>query len=146
MNAKLIQLTNPGIGVVDTNGYLPLGQITVIYQGCCNKPCNTYTVSSSTADTVQVHRPGTYRVVYNASLIATEAGDIVLGLVVNGVTKYTVTVLATAGGAINVTIPFEVYLPSNCASNPNNIPAYVQIQSTGVAITSGTSNLIISKE
>ena len=83
---------------------------------------------------------------YNASLVATEAGDIVLEVKLNGVTKYTVTVTAAAAGTVNITIPYELYIPCNCCSNPTNVPVYIQIQSTGVAITSGASNLIIDKE
>ena len=146
MKAKLLQLTNNVIGAIVANGYMPLGTITVTYPGYDTCPCQTYSVTSSTSDTVVVNREGTYRVIYNASLVATEAGNVVLSLNVNGVTKYTVTVTATEAGTVNVTIPCEVYIPCNCCSNPNNVPAYIQIQNTGVALTSGTSNLIISRE
>jgi hypothetical protein len=93
-----------------------------------------------------VNKAGTYSFIYNASLVATDAGDLVLALRVNGVTKYTVTAVAVAGGAVNITIPFEIYIPCNCNSNPTAVPASIQIQNTGVAVTSGTSNLIVSKE
>jgi hypothetical protein len=146
MVAKLLQLTNPSIGAVAVNAFVPMGTTTLVYPVNCSNCCQTYTVTSSTADTVQINKSGAYRIIYNASLVATDAGEVVLELKVNGVTKYTVTATATAAGTVNVSIPFEIYLPCNCAGNPANIPAYVQIQSTGVAITSGTSNLIISKE
>jgi hypothetical protein len=146
MGVKLIQLTNPNIGAVAANDNLPLGTTTVVYPKSCNSYEETYSIAYSGSDMVKIGRPGTYRVVYNASLVATDAGNLVLELVVNGTTKYTVTTIATAGGAVNLTIPYEVYLPCNCASNPANIPVFIQIKSTGVAITSGTSNLIVSKE
>ena len=146
MSAKLLQLTNPSIGAVAVNGLMPLGVTTVVYPSCSNGNGQTYTVISSLSDTVQVNKSGTYRVIYNASLVATAAGDVTLALMVNGTTKYTVSALATAAGTVNITLPFEVYLPCNCCSNPTNIPAYIQIKNTGTAITSGTSNLIISKE
>ena len=146
MGAKLVQLTNANIGVVAVNSNVPIGLTTVVYPGCFESGCPTYSVASSGSDTLVVNKPGTYQLIYNASLVATDAGDLVLALKVNGVTKYTVTVLAVAGGAVNVTIPFELYLPCNCLNNPANIPASIQIQNTGVAITSGTSNLIISRE
>jgi hypothetical protein len=146
MSAKLLQLTNPSIGAVAVNALVPLGTTTLVYPVCGSNCCQTYTVASSTADTVQINKSGAYRIIYNASFVATEAGEVVLVLKLNGNTKYTVTATATAAGVVNLTIPFEVYIPCNCAGNPANIPAYVQIQSTGVAITSGTSNLIISKE
>lgn len=146
MSAKLLQLTNPSIGAVAVNSFVPLGTKTLVYPVNCSNCCQTYTVASSTSDTVQINKSGAYKIIYNASLVATGAGEVVLALIVNGTTRYTVTATATAAGTVNLSIPFEIYLPCNCAGNPANIPAYVQVQSTGVAITSGTSNLVISKE
>jgi lipid A disaccharide synthetase len=145
MKARLLQLTNNSIGAIATNINMPLGVVTVVYPGC-DCQCQTYSITSSTSDTLVINRAGTYQLIYNASLVATAAGNIVLELKLNGVTKYTVTVTATAAGTVNVTIPYELYIPCNCCNNPTNVPAYVQIQSTGVAITSGTSNLIVDKE
>lgn len=145
MKARLLQLTNSSIGAIAANANMPLGVTTVVYPGSdCS--CQTYSVTSSTSDTLVINRAGTYQVIYNASLVATAAGNVVLELKLNGVTKYTVTVTATEAGTVNVTIPYELYIPCNCCSNPTNVPAYVQIQNTGVAITSGTSNLIIDRE
>lgn len=145
MNTKLIQLTNNNIGTVATNVNMPLGITTVICPNTCE--CgNTYTITSSASDTIQINKPGIYKVIYNASLVATDAGEVVLSLIVNGLEKYTVTATATAAGIVNVTIPYEIYLPCNCNSNPINIPAYMQIKNTGVALTSGVSNIIISRD
>ena len=146
MSAKLLQLTNPSIGTVAVDANLPFGVTTISYPKACNGCNETYSVVYSGSDTVRINKSGTYRVIYNASLVATDAGNLVLELVVNGTTKYTVTSIATAGGSVNITLPFELYLPCNCASNPANIPVYIQVKNTGVAVTSGTSNLIISKE
>jgi hypothetical protein len=146
MSARLLQLTNTSIGPVAADSNVPLGITTVVFPGCCNPGCPTYSVASSNSDTLVVNKSGTYSFIYNASLVAAAAGDLVLALKVNGVTKYTVTAVAVAGGALNITIPFEIFIPCNCLSNPANVPASIQIQNTGVAITSGTSNLIISKE
>lgn len=146
MKARLLQLTNTNIGAIATNANMPLGVATVVYPGCDNQCGSTYSVTSSTSDTLVINRAGTYQLLYNASLVATAAGNIVLEVKLNGVTKYTVTATATAAGTVNITIPYEIYVPCNCCSNPTNVPAYVQIQSTGVAITSGTSNLIIDRE
>jgi hypothetical protein len=145
-NARILQLTNSTIGAIATNGNMPLGVTTLIHPFGMDGGCPTYTITSSTSDTLVINKPGTYNLVYNASVVATAAGDVVLGLVVNGVTKYVVSETATAAGTVNLTIPYEIYIPCNCASSPNNVPAYIQIQSTGVALTSGTSNLIVSKE
>lgn len=145
-NAKILQLTNSTIGAITTNGNMPLGVTTVVYPFDVDNCFPTYTVTSSTSDTLVINKSGTYNFIYNTSVIATEAGLVTLGLVVNGVTKYSVSETATEGGTVNLTIPYEIYIPCNCASSPNNVPAYIQVQSTGVALTSGTSNLIVSKE
>lgn len=146
-NAKILQLTNSTIGAIATNGNIPLGITTVVHPFSTDNCYPTYTVQSSTSDTLVVNKTGTYSFVYNATLTAGAAGNVTLALVVNGVTKYSVsTTVAAADSLVNLTIPFEIYVPCNCASAPNNIPTYIQIQNTGVALTEGTSNLIISKE
>ena len=145
-NARILQLTNSTIGAVATNANVPLGVTTVIYPYDTSNYYPTYTVSSSSADTLLINKAGTYNLIYTASLVATEAGNVTLALKVNGTTKYSVTAQAAAGGTINLTIPYEIYVPCNCQSAPSNVPAYIQIQSTGVALTSGTSNLIVSNE
>jgi hypothetical protein len=145
-NAKILQLTNSTIGAVTTNGNMPLGVTTVIYPFDSGTFYPTYTVTSSNSDTLVVNKYGTYRFIYNTSVVASEAGDVTLSLKVNGVTKYSVTATATASGTVNLTIPYEVYIPCNCASSPNNIPAYIQVQNTGVPLSSGTSNLVIDRE
>lgn len=146
MKAKLLQLTNNEIGAIAVNGYIPLGTITVTYPGYDGYSYPTYSVTSSTSDTIVVNREGTYNVVYSASLIATAAGEVTLTLIVNGVSKYSVSTTATEGGTVNLTLPYEVYIPCNCCNSPNNVPAYIQIKNTGVAVTSGTSNIIVSRE
>ena len=145
-NAKILQLTNSTIGAITTNGNMPLGVTTVVYPFDSSNCYPTYTVTSSTSDTLVINKSGTYSFIYNASVVATAAGLVTFALIVNGVSKYTVSVTATEAGTVNITIPYEIYIPCNCASAPNNVPAYIQVQNTGVALTSGTSNLIVSKE
>jgi hypothetical protein len=145
-NAKILQLTNLTIGAITANGNMPLGVTTVIYPFDSSNCYPTYTVTSSTSDTLVINKAGTYKFIYNASVVATAAGLVTFALIVNGVSKYTVSVTATEAGTVNITIPYEIYVPCNCASAPNNVPAYIQVQNTGVALTSGTSNLIVSKE
>jgi hypothetical protein len=145
-NAKILQLTNSTIGAIAVNGNMPLGVTTVVYPFDVSNCFPTYTITSSTSDTLVINKSGTYNFIYNASVVATGAGEVTLDLIVNGVTKYTTSVTATAAGTVNITLPYEIYIPCNCASSPNNVPAYIQVQNTGVALTSGTSNLIVSKE
>jgi PKD repeat protein len=145
-SAKILQLTNSTIGAITTGSNMPLGVATVIYPYDTSNCFPTYTVQSSTSDTLVINKVGTYSFIYNASVVASAAGEVTFVLKVNGVSKYTVSMTATEAGTINITIPCEIYIPCNCASTPNNVPAYIQVQNTGVALTSGTSNLIVSKE
>lgn len=143
---KVLQLTNTNISAVAANGYMPLGIITVRYP-TENVNCQpVFTVTSSTSDTIAVNKGGTYRLDYSASLMAAAAGTVTLAVLVNGVSKYTVSATAAAASdLINLTIPLDLYLPCNCNAAPNNIPANIQIQNTGVALTGGTSNVIITR-
>jgi hypothetical protein len=124
-SAKILQLTNSTIGAVATNANMPLGITTVVYPYDTSSCYPTYTVSSSSADTLVINKSGTYNFIYSASVVATAAGDVVLALKVNGITKYTVTETATAAGTVNLTIPYELYVPCNCQSAPSNVPAYI---------------------
>lgn len=143
---KVLQLTNTNISAVAANGYMPLGIITVRYP-TENVNCQpVFTVTSSTSDTIAVNKGGTYKLDYSASLMAAAAGTVTLAVLVNGVSKYTVSATAAAASdLINLTIPLDLYLPCNCNAAPNNIPANIQIQNTGVALTGGTSNVIITR-
>jgi hypothetical protein len=127
-NARILQLTNSTIGAIATDGNMPLGVTSVIYPFDISSCYPTYTVASSTSDTLVINKSGTYNFIYNASVAAGEAGNVTLALKVNGVTKYEVTSTVAAVGSItNITIPFEIFVPCNCASVPNNVPAYVQV-------------------
>lgn len=143
---KVLQLTNKNIATVAADSYMPLGITTVRYQlDNCNCP-QIFTVTSSASDTLVVNRGGTYRLDYSASLLATAAGTVTLNVFVNGVSMYTVSATAAAAADfVNITIPLDIYVPCNCNSLPNSVPANIQIQNTGVALTGGTSNLIITK-
>lgn len=145
-NAKILQLTNSAIGAVAANANLPLGVVTTIYPFDVNSCFPTYTITSSTSDTLSINKPGTYRIIYSISAVATAAGELVITLNVNGVAKYAVSVTAAAGDTVNLTLPYEIFIPCNCATAPINVPAAIQFENAGVAITSGTANLIVSKE
>ena len=143
---KVLQLTNRNILAVAADGYMPLGITTVKYQlENCNCP-QVFTVTSSASDNLVINRGGTYRLDYNASLMTSAAGTVTLNVFVNGVSMYTVSATAAAASdLLNITIPLDIYIPCNCNSIPNSVPANIQIQNTGIALTGGTSNLIITK-
>jgi hypothetical protein len=145
-SAKILQLTNSAIGAVAADANLPLGVITAIYPFDTSNCCPTYTITSSTSDTLSINKSGTYKVVYSLSGIAGGAGDVVVTMNVNGVAKYAVSATAAAAGTVNLTLPYELYVPCNCAAAPINVPAAIQFENSGIALTGGTSNLIVSKE
>lgn len=142
---KVLQLTNKNVPAVAANGYMPLGISTVRYQ--LNNDCaQVFTVASSSADTLVVNKGGTYRLDYSSSLMTSAAGTVTLAVLVNGVSVYTVNATAAAASdLLNITVPVDIYIPCNCNAQPNNVPANIQIQNTGIALTGGTSNLIITK-
>lgn len=143
---KVLQLTNTNIPAVAANGYMPLGISTVRYPTESVNCQPVFTVTSSTSDTIAVNKGGTYRLDYNASVMASAAGTVTLAVLVNGVSKYTVSATAAAASdMLNLTIPLDIYLPCNCNAAPNNIPANIQIQNTGIALTGGTSNVIVTR-
>jgi hypothetical protein len=124
-NAKILQLTNSAIGAVAADVNLPLGVITAIYPFDTNNCYPTYTITSSTSDTLSINKSGTYKITYSLSGIAGAAGDVVVTMKVNGVAKYAVIATATAGGTVNLTLPYELYVPCNCAAAPINVPAAI---------------------
>ena len=93
---------------------MPFGITTVRYPFDISNCYPTYTVTSSTSDTLLINRAGTYRFIYNASVVAEAAGLVTLTLKVNGVTQYEVSATATAAGTVNLTLPYEIYVPCNC--------------------------------
>lgn len=144
-NYKVLQMTNKTIGAVAIDGLMPYGIITrKICQGKTNG--GTFSVTTTGADTIYLQEAGNYRISYSGSLVAGATGDIAVSLIANGVSVYTVTQTVTAvGDVINLTLPYEVRVCPNSCAVPTNCPMSIQIQLTGVAITDGTSNILVEK-
>jgi hypothetical protein len=141
---KLIQLTNATVGAVAENSYMPFGQITRRIQA--SDDCyNTFDVTTSGSNLIYINEPGYYDITYSASVIAEAAGIVTLSVVANGTTIYSVGATAAAGDTVNLTIPYIARVYKNCPSAPLNCPMSIQILLSGVAITGGTSNLLIEK-
>lgn len=142
---KQIQLTNSAIGDVGVDSYIPYGRVTRRINAPYNC-CNTFTVTSSTSDTVMINDTGFYKITYSLTATAAAAGNVTISLVTNGTTIYSVTqYVAAADGPVNLTLPYTIRVCPNCSSTPDNVPVSVQIQNTGVALTSVSSNMIIEK-
>lgn len=145
---RVIQLTNHSVGAVTAGSFLPLGNITRRY-GCNeNERCSVFEVSTTGSNTITINESGYYHLTYTGSLVAGAAGDIVLDLLVNGIEVFTVSQTATAVGDVeNITLNYVVRVLPNCSACVNNTPAIVQIRldETSVALTGGTSNIVVEK-
>lgn len=142
---KLIQITNSAVGAVAVDGYMPFGLITRRIQSS-NNCCNTFDVTTSNNDLVYLNEPGYYDITYSATVVAGAEGILTLSLISNGTTIYSVGVSVNAADqSVNLTLPYTVRVFPNNPSYPSTCPTSIQIQLSGVAITSGTSNLQIEK-
>lgn len=144
-NFRVLQMTNTSVGAVAVNGFMPFGIITrrVNRNICTESP--TFSISTTGTDTITVNECGNYDVVYSVNAVASAAGIITMNLIVNGVNTYAVSETVAAGETVNLTLPYQIRVLPNCASNPNNNPVNIQIELTGVAITGGTSNIIVER-
>lgn len=141
---RLLQLTNPSVGVVAASAFMPFG--TVTRQIKQDTDCqSTFVVATDTNNTVYVKEPGFYKITYNANLVAAAAGLVTLNLRINGTTVYTTNATATAGGTVQVAFTFMTRVFDNCCSNAANLPIQIQIQNNGVGLTGGSSNLIVER-
>lgn len=155
MTYKLIQLTNPvatPFGAVATGALVPLGTITAqVNCGCNNQP--NLSVTTSGANTVNITNPtncqcrvGTYKVTYNASVVATAAGLVTLNLIQNGVVVATASeTAAAAGDTVNLSLTYILRNFVNYVNGFNTGTTTLQISNTGGALTSGTSNFIVEQ-
>jgi hypothetical protein len=146
---KLIQLTNTNIETIAAGAFMPLGLVT----RKINSPStafSTFTVTSSTADTVSINEPGYYKITYCATLTAGAAGTMSVTLVNNTSDVYTVSEEATAAeDIVNLTLVYVIRICPNCCSSPSNFPAAIQFKlgdtATGVTPNPSTANLVIEK-
>lgn len=144
MAYQFIQLTDNSVGAVETDALLPLGNVTRRYSnGSCRN--ETFIVSTSGSDTVTITESGFYKISYTGSLVPSAAGEIELTLTLNGIDTFVASdTVSGAGDITNISLEYMVRVFPNCCAI-NNMPVIVQIENTGVALTGGTSNLIIEK-
>jgi hypothetical protein len=144
-NYRVLQMTNTNIGAVAVNELMPFGIITRrINRNVCTDT-DTFSISTTGANLITVNECGNYDVVYSVSAVASAAGIITMNLLVNGVNTYAVSETAAVGDTINLTLPYQIRVLPNSCSTPNNNPVNIQIELTGVAITGGTSNIIVKR-
>ena len=141
-NYRLIEMQNTAVGAVASGAFMPFGKVTrrVSNSAGCGVP---FQVAYSGADIIQITQKGYYKVEYNASVTVGGAGDITFVLMANGTPIYSITHHVTAAGTYNLNFPKEVRVFANCPSCATNCPMDIQVQLAGLAITGGTSNIII---
>lgn len=144
-NYRVLQMTNTSVGAVAVNELMPFGIITrrVTRPVCDAGP--TFTISTTGTNTITINECGNYEVTYSTSAVASAAGIVTFNLLVNGVNTYAVSETVAAGDTINLTLPYQVRVLPNSAATPTNNPVNIQIELTGVAITGGTSNIIVER-
>lgn len=144
MAYQFIQLTDTTVGAVATGALLPLGNVTRRFSNgsCC---AMTFEVSTSGSDTITINESGYYKVSYVGSLTPAAAGELTLTLTANGVAVTSVTdTVAAADDTTNITFDYIVRVFPNCSSI-NNMPVILQVVNSGVALTGGSSNIIVEK-
>lgn len=139
---KMLQLTNNNIGAVAANALVPLGTITRRID--CSNNMSTFSVTSSNTDTITINEAGYYEISYSISEVATNAGITTVTLIINGVDTYTVGATATAGGTLNLTLPYTTRVFNRCDNIATNNPMTIQFR-TNAALTSATANVIVKK-
>ena len=140
---KMVQMTNKNIGVVSANNFIPFGTITRRVD--CTNCVSAFTISSSNADTITINEEGYYEITYSITDLATNVGLNSITLVVNGTDTYTVgETVATAGDAIDLTLPYVVRVFKRCDNVATNNPMTIQVRADE-PITSATANIIIKR-
>lgn len=139
-NYRVIEMTNNNIGAVAVNGLMPLGIVTrrISTKTGSGVP---FEVTTSGADTLALTDKGYYDSLYSASLIVGGAGTLTLTLLENGTAIASASATAAGAGTVNITMPKVVRVFANCPSVPNNCPALLQVQLSGLAVTGGNSVL-----
>ena len=144
-NYRVLQMTNTTVGAVAVNGLMPFGIITRrVNRNVCTD-IDTFSISTTGANIITVNECGNYDVTYSVSAVASAAGIVTFNLLVNGTNVYSVSETAASGDTINLTVPYQIRVLPNSCSTPNNNPVNIQIELTGVAITGGTSNIIVER-
>ena len=141
---RVLQLTNNNIGAVAVNTLMPLGTVTRKY--CCGTAGkNTFAVSTSGANTITLNDSGYYKIDYDASVTTAATGTLELDMLVSGAKVVSAVETITTAGTKSCSLSYVArVLPCSCAVAT---PVTVQIQnaSGSVALTAGTSNIIVEK-
>lgn len=141
---RLLQLTNSNLGAVAEDAMIPVGIMTrQVTQGSKCQP--TFAVTTSANNALYINEEGFYKITYTAYVTVAAAGTIEIELQINGTTMQTATVTVAAAGTYLVSFVFMTRAYCNCNNGPSNLPVLIQLENTGLALTGGTSNLILER-
>lgn len=121
-----------------TTGITPFNSVT-LKKGC--------TAELNGVSSIQLNKCGVYEVIFNATALATTAGDITVEMTKNGVAQPQATRTitgATVATSVNVPISTLVQVTDNNSCRCCDTPTILQFINTGVAWT-GDVNVVVTK-
>ena len=121
-----------------TSGVIPFNSVT-LKKGC--------TAELTGTNTIQLNKCGVYEVLFNATALATTAGNITVSMTKNGVTQPQATRTitgATVATSVNVPISTLVQVTDNNSCKCCDSPTILQFVNTGVAWT-GDVDVVVTK-
>lgn len=121
-----------------TTGIIPFDSVT-LKKGC--------TAELNGVSSIQLNKCGVYEVIFNATALATTAGNITVSMTKNGVTQPQATRTitgATVATSVNVPISTLVQVTDNNSCKCCDSPTILQFTNTGVAWT-GDVNVLVTK-
>lgn len=139
-NRRLIELTNGNTGAVAVGGLMPLGAVTRMI-GLTPKCTPTWTVSTTQNNVVTISESGIYTATYTGTLVVTEAGDVTVDMLLDGVAIASRTITAVAGASVNVAMSKEIRVYGSCCNGVT--PATLALRIGGVPITTANGSLIL---
>lgn len=139
-NWRLIELTNGNTGPVAVNGLLPLGSITRRV-GKTPRCTPTWEIGTTYNNTITISESGIYKISYTGTLVAAEAGDLIVDILQDGNVIASRTITVVEGGSVNAALIKEARVYCNCCNGV--LPITFAIRIRGVAITDANGSFII---
>lgn len=124
--------------ILATTGVIPFNSVT-LKKGC--------TAELNGVSSIQLNKCGVYEVIFNATALATTAGDITVQMTKNGVAQPQATRTitgATVATSVNVPIATLVQVTDNNSCRCCDTPTILQFINTGVAWT-GDIDIVVTK-
>lgn len=124
--------------ITATTGIIPFDSVT-LKKGC--------TAQLNGVSSIQLNKCGVYEIIFNATALATTAGNITVEMTKNGVaqTQATRTITgATVATSVNVPIATLVQVTDNNSCRCCDTPTILQFINTGVAWT-GDIDVVVTK-